>query len=69
MIQKAYVLSIAVAGLLGAATSVLANDAVKAPIRLTDAKMERIVAGATFIENEQTSVFQGYSTQDRKSVV
>jgi hypothetical protein len=69
--RKSLVLSVALAGILGAAGSALADSAVKAPIRLTDAQMDRIVAGADFpwstTTNSTTQVFQGYSTQPQHS--
>jgi len=63
MTKKNYVLTLALTGLLGATGSAAAGEAVKAPIRLTDAQMEKVVAGATV----DTVVYQGYSSQPQHS--
>ncbi len=44
---KAIILSIAAGGLLGVTGPMLAADAVNAPIQLTDAQMDQVVAGET----------------------
>ncbi len=67
-IPKGLVLVIAAAGFLGVAGSVLADDAAKAPIRLTDAQMDQVVAAGVFedtikTETTTTEYFRGYSNK------
>jgi hypothetical protein len=71
-LKKGVIHSMLGASLLAAASLAMA-DAGKAPIQLTDAQMDRIVAGNEYIftftlpASDSTEWFQGYSTKPAKS--